>query len=98
MLGVTIQRLQIPRPPQLDSKSTPKSCAACNTGVPKANSPRRPLGVKTTAAVFFDTKLWGLSTASTTPAACPFSHGKRVSKTFDPSGAIRIATHHHIRA
>ena len=50
-LACTIwQRPQIPRPPQTESMSTPKFCAACNTEVPIGKYPRFPDGVKTTRA------------------------------------------------
>ena len=48
---VTWQRPQRPRPPQTESRSTPSARAACSNGVPMANRPRLPDGVKTTRAV-----------------------------------------------
>src|SRR5882724_10601156 len=44
------QRPQMPRPPQTESISTPRLRAACSRGVPMANRPRRPDGMKTTRA------------------------------------------------
>src|SRR5437667_11356404 len=40
----------MPRPPQTESISTPRLRAACSSGVPIGNRPRRPEGMKTTSA------------------------------------------------
>src|SRR3979409_2596819 len=46
----TWQRPHSARPPHTESTSTPSVRAACRRGVPRANRPRLPEGVKTTAA------------------------------------------------
>ena len=47
--GRTWQRPHSPRPPQTESRSTPRARAASRTVVPSANRPRRPDGVKMTS-------------------------------------------------
>src|ERR1051326_2119219 len=45
------QRPQMPRPPHTESMSTPRLRAAVSTGVPQANRPRRPDGMKAISAL-----------------------------------------------
>src|SRR5688572_22778978 len=109
----TWQRPQMARPPQTESMSTPSVRAAASSGVPTANRPRLPDGVKTTSGSGRLTKprsgRRNRSTAVTAFAAPTRgrsrARGSRrggarswcLTEPADPARAVRVVTHHDVR-
>src|SRR5215472_483642 len=97
------QRPQIPRPPQTESMSTPRLRAACSSGVPSGNRPRRPEGMKTTSASGLPAAP-GAAGSGTAAAAFPaapgtlFALGQRLAELLDPAHAILIMAHGDVGA
>src|SRR6185312_2951391 len=96
---------QMARPPHTESTSTPNERAACRSGVPSGKRPRLPDGVKTTSAS--GTSADTATVASLAPAACSTLARRRtsgplrrrcVTEPADPTHAVRIVSHHDIRA
>src|SRR5215472_17051408 len=97
------QRPQMPRPPQTESMSTPRLRAACSSGVPSGNRPRRPEGMKTTSASGLPAapgaRGSGTAAAAFPPAPGTFlALGQRLAEFLDPAHAILVMTHGHVGA
>src|SRR5216683_6428057 len=83
----------MPRPPQTESTSTPSARAACRTGVPSGNRPRKPEGVKTMAA----------SSATASPCLAPAARGlgfrargRLLAELLEPAHAGGVMAHHRV--
>ena len=87
--SVIWQRPQSARPPHTESMSTPSLRAACSSGVPSGNRPRRPDGVKTTRGRSVTTGVLERSKLCRSPRR--FAGRKvlgRVEAVFDPDEAV----------